>query len=285
VRLPTERPQLRLGDALNPPSLGAGEFEQLRQLAYREFGLDLKEGKQELVTARLRNLVQGGGFGTFHAYYRHVVSDSTGQSLARMIDALVTNHTAFYREPDHFDFLKNHVLPQFARRDPLEIWSAACSTGEEVWTLLCLLNEAMPGRRVRVVGSDISNRVLAFAAQALYPVERCHGMPAGWLSRYFAPEPGISRSYRVLPKHRMQASFERLNLIAPHRASARFPVIFCRNVMIYFDRSTQEKVIQYLSERLEPQGYLFVGHAESLARVSHGLEYVRPAVYRKTAER
>jgi chemotaxis protein methyltransferase CheR len=281
----TDQPALKWIDPQLAPTLGAGEFEQLRQLAYQHFGLDLKAGKQELVAARLRNLVQSGGFGTFHSYYRHVVADSTGQSLARMIDALVTNHTSFYREPDHFEFLREHVLPQLAKRESIEVWSAACSTGEEVWTLAWVLNESLPGRRFQVTGSDISNKALRFAEQAFYPVEKCQGMPAGWLSRYFAPEPGLSRGYRVLPKYRAQAKFDRMNLIAPPATGKRYPVIFCRNVMIYFDRTTQEKVIQYLSGRLEPKGYLFVGHAESLARVSHGLEYVRPAVYRKTGER
>ncbi len=285
VSLGTEKSMFKWADQQLLPRLGGSDFEQLRQLAYREFGLDLKPGKEELVTARLRNLVQSGGFGSFRAYYRHVVEDRTGQSLCRLIDALVTNHTSFYREPDHFEFLKAQVLPQFARKDGIEVWSAACSTGEEVWTLACLLNDVLPGRRIQVAGSDISNRALRFASEAVYPLERCQGVPAGWLSRYFSAEKGPSQSYRVLPRIRSQANFQRMNLIAPPHDSKRFPVIFCRNVMIYFDRATQEKVIQYLSGRLEPGGYLFVGHAESLARVSHALEYVRPAVYRKTGAR
>ncbi len=285
MSLGTDKSILNWADPHLLPRLGGNDFEQLRQLAYREFGLDLKPGKEELVTARLRKLVQAGGFASFRAYHRHVVEDRTGQSLCRLIDALVTNHTSFYREPDHFEFLKAEVLPRFVQKDGIEVWSAACSTGEEVWTLACILNEGLPGRRIHVAASDISYRVLRFASEALYPLERFQGIPTGWLSRYFVAEKGSPQSYRVLPRIRAQATFQRINLIAPPHDSKCYPVIFCRNVMIYFDRATQEKVIQYLSGRLAPGGYLFVGHAESLARVSHDLEYVRPAVYRKAGAR
>jgi chemotaxis protein methyltransferase CheR len=266
-------------DAIGP--LKPGDFEQIRRMAYQESGLDLKAGKEELVTARLRSIVHSGGFRTFQEYYKYVAADTTGRSLAGMIDALVTNHTAFYREPDHFEFLRQHVFPLLARRDPLEIWSAACSTGEEVWTLAFLLNDAFPGRRIQIAASDISNRALRLAHRAVYPAERCQGMPNGWLGRYFAVEPGPPKTYRVSEALRAQATFQRLNLIAPGSNRRLYPVIFCRNVMIYFDGGTQEKVVRFLSECLEPGGFLFVGHAESLTRVSHNLEYVRPAVYRK----
>ena len=126
---------------------------------------------------------------------------------------------------------------------------------------------------------------LRFAAQAVFPVERCVGLPRTWLSRYFAAESGPPKSYRVRPEVRMQAAFRRINLVERFSWGRQFPVIFCRNVMIYFDRQTQEKVVEKLTECLEPGGYLFIGHAESLTRVSHSLQYVRPAVYRKTEKR
>jgi chemotaxis protein methyltransferase CheR len=264
--------------------LAQQEFDQIRQLAYRTFGLDLKSGKEELVSARLRRLVRTGGFRSFHEYYRHVLGDSTGEALAGMIDALATNHTAFLREPDHFQFLRQSVLPGLAARPSLEIWCAACSTGEEVWTLACLLNEALPSRTIRLVATDISNRALKFAEQAVYPQDRCQGLPAGWLSRYFVRESGSSLAWRVCPRLRMQTSFRRINLVKPYLWHRQFPVIFCRNVMIYFDRETQERVVGQLAECLEPGGYLFVGHAESLTRISQSLDYIRPAVYRKCAK-
>jgi chemotaxis protein methyltransferase CheR len=270
-------------DSVQP--LAQQEFDQIRQLAYRTFGLDLKSGKEELVSARLRRLVRNGGFRSFQQYYRHVLDDSTGVALAGMIDALATNHTSFLREPDHFQFLRQQVLPKLAMRQSVEVWSAACSTGEEVWTLACILNDAFPSRPIRIAATDISNKALNFAERAIYPDDRCQGLPAEWLTRYFVPETGPLHAWRVGPRIRTQASFRRINLVKPYTWHRLFPVIFCRNVMIYFDRKTQEHVVGQLAACLESGGYLFVGHAESLTRISHSLEYVRPAVYRKSEVR
>ncbi len=277
--------QVEAADKDEVRPLAPQEFDQIRQLAYRTFGLDLKTGKEELVSARLRKLVRGGGFHCFQDYYRSIVQDRTGKSLLAMIDALATNHTSFLREPDHFQFLRDQVVPALGTRDPIEVWSAACSTGEEVWTLAMVLNEALPHRRVRITASDISNKALGFAQRAVYPAERCHGVSALWLSRYFTAEGRPPASYQVAPALRAQAAFRRINLVESYSWPQSFPIIFCRNVMIYFDRQTQERVIAGLSRHLEPGGYLFVGHAESLTRVSHSLEYVRPAIYRKPGKK
>ena len=267
------------------PALGSRDFDQIRQLAHGTFGLDLKPGKEELVSARLRRLPRKGGFRSFQEYYRHVLADRSGVALAAMIDALATNHTAFLREPDHFTFLREEVLPSLANRDPLEVWCAACSTGEEVWTLAMFLNEACPQRRISIAATDISNKALHAAQAAEYTPDRCQGIPAAWLSRYFVPGKGPAKTYCVAPRIRTQASFRRINLVETFSWGRLFPVIFCRNVMIYFDRQTQEQVVGRLAAMLEPCGYLFVGHAESLTRIPHSLDYVRPAVYRKPVKK
>ena len=269
-----------LADA-GTPVLGTRDFEQIRELAHGAFGLDLKPGKEDLVSSRLRRVVRKGRFHSFQDYYRHVVADRTGTALAAMIDALATNHTAFLREPDHFTLLREEVLPAFAKREKLEIWCAACATGEEVWTLAMTLNDASPGQQISITATDISNKALRAAEAAEYPAERCRGVPAAWLSRYFVPGKGAAHTFRVAPAIRAQARFCRVNLIQPLPWNRLFPVIFCRNVMIYFNSPTQEQVVSKLAASLEPGGYLFVGHAESLTRISHSLEYVRPAVYRK----
>ena len=267
-------------DAVKP--LAEREFEQIRELAYRTFGLDLKAGKQELVSARLRKLVRQAGHRTYHDYYRHVVSDRTGQALASMIDALTTNHTSFLREQDHFVLLKERVLPGLARRPRIDVWSAACSTGEEPWTLAFLLSDVLPNRNFRIIGSDISNRVLAAAREAVYPSERLAGLPPSWFKQYLERVEGHAKgSFRVVSQLRSKVEFRRLNLVESINWPQSFPVIFCRNVMIYFDKPTQETVVSRLASFLEPGGHLFVGHAESLAGVNHNLEYVGPAVYRK----
>lgn len=269
-------------DAFRP--LGAHEFDQIRRLAHRVFGLDLKPGKEELVSARLGRLVRGGGFRSFNDYYKHIIADTTGEALAGMIDALTTNHTSFMREADHFEFLKREVLPKISAGGSLDLWSAACSTGEEVWTLASILSEALGPRRFQIVASDISTRALRFASRGLYPAERCAGVPAAWKGRHFvSSDRGVT--WQISAELRAQASFRRVNLVEPYLWPRKFPLIFCRNVMIYFDAPTQEKVVRQLSEWLEPGGYLFVGHAESLTRITHSLEYVQPAVYRKPADR
>lgn len=279
------KPFAELQEQDTGPTLGSRDFEQIRQLAHETFGLDLKPGKEELVSARLGRLLRKDGFRSFQDYYRHVVSDRTGAAMAAMIDALATNHTAFLRDAEHFTFLRQEVLPALASRDTVEVWSAACSTGEEVWTLAMILNETLPSRRISVVATDISNKALHAAQAAEYPADRCQDLPAAWLSRYFVPGNGPAKTYRVSPRLRSQASFRRVNLVEQFYWGRSFPVIFCRNVMIYFDRQTQEQLVGRLSAALEPGGYLFVGHAESLSRSSHSLDYVRPAVYRKSANR
>jgi chemotaxis protein methyltransferase CheR len=185
--------------------LDAQEFDRIRQLARQSFGLDLKPGKEELVSSRLQRLVRDGGFRSFHDYYHHIVDDTTGFALASMIDALATNHTAFYREPDHFEFLRAEVLPDLARRGGADIWSAACSTGEEAWTLAFVLNDALPSRRIQVVASDISNRALHMAERAVYTAERCQGIPESSLARYFDPADGQG-SRRIAAKIRAQVA-------------------------------------------------------------------------------
>ena len=269
-------------DSIRP--LEAHEFDQIRLLAHRVFGLDLKPGKEELVSARLGRLVRGGGFRSFDDYYQHIVRDNTGQALAGMIDALTTNHTAFLREPEHFEYLRRELLPRVPPGASLEVWSAACSTGEEVWTLGCLLSENLGPRRFQITASDISMRALRFAERGVYPVDRCGGLPAPWLARHFKTS-DRGATYEVSPALRAQTSFKRANLLESCTGARPFSVIFCRNVMIYFDAPTQEKVVRQLSDCLEPGGHLFVGHAESLTRISHKLEYVRPAIYRKPTQR
>jgi chemotaxis protein methyltransferase CheR len=270
--------------AFSPPALTEQDFELVRNLAYRTFGLDLRRGKEELISARLGTLMRTGGFRSFADFYRHLQHDKTGESLTCLIDALATNHTSFLREPDHFEFLRREVLPGLAGREHVDVWSAACSTGEEIWTLACILNEALPVRTIRLFGTDISTRALKFAERAVYPAERCANLTPAWLSKYFSRDRAAD-AYTVCPRLRAQAQFSRRNLLDNISWPRPFPVVFCRNVMIYFDRQTQEQVVSRLASALEPGGYLFVGHAESLLRITHSLEYVRPAVYRKRRSR
>lgn len=261
------------------------EFDAIRRLAYEKFGLDLRRGKEELVAARLGKRMRQGGFTSFEKYYQHVLEDSTGEALIGMIDALATNHTSFLRETQHFDFLREHVLPGLRERPRIDLWSAACSTGEEPYTLaftLCDQWGAETFRKVRILATDISTKALAAAQKAVYPAERFSTVPAGWQRQFLLRGEGRWKGwYRIKPEVRSQVEFARLNLVEPFSHGHLFPVIFCRNVMIYFDKATQEALVNRLAGSLEPGGYLFIGHAESLTGVRHALTYIRPAIYQK----
>lgn len=267
------------------PPLTAREFEQFRTLAYQEFGLDLRDGKEQFVTSRLGKQLQELRLGTFSDYYEHILKDKTGAALRGMIDALTTNHTGFFRESAHFDFLREIVVPEFRKRGRLSVWSAACSTGEEPFSVaFCLLDElgldAVP--RLDILATDISTRVLDHARKGVYAAERFEEVSPARLRNYIRRGEGQWKDWYLVKREiRAAVEFRRLNLMESFSGVASFPVVFCRNVMIYFDRATQESLVNRIAERLEPGGYLLIGHSESLTRLKHPLAYVRPGVYAK----
>jgi chemotaxis protein methyltransferase CheR len=261
------------------------EFEQFRKLAYDKFGLDLRSGKEQLVSARLGKKLRELRLRSFKEYYQYVVNDRTGEALVAMIDALTTNHTSFFREPAHFEFLKKTICPSLRNRDRIAIWSAACSTGEEPYSIaFTLLEELGLGviPKVQILATDISTRVLGNAKKAVYPATRFRDLSPQQLRQFLLRGEGQWKDWYLIKKElRESVSFQRLNLMEQFVNLPTFPLIFCRNVMIYFDRATQEDLVGRLSNRLEPGGYLFIGHSESLNGVQHGLQYIQPAIYRK----
>jgi chemotaxis protein methyltransferase CheR len=267
------------------PELKPAEFLVLREFVHSTFGLDLRDGKERLVSARLGKHIRAGGFGSFDQYLKHVRADRTGESLTQLIDSLTTNHTNFLREEEHFRFLISTLLPELRERRSVTIWSAASSTGEEPYSILFTLLDALqtgPSLDVRIVATDISTRVLRTARAGIYPHEKLRSVPPSWLQRYFHSVDRGSKEWQVRPEFRSRVEFRRLNLMDPLPAATRYPVIFCRNVMIYFDKQTQSGLVQRLSHALEDGGCLLVGHSESLTGIDHQLKYVRPAVYRKS---
>jgi chemotaxis protein methyltransferase CheR len=268
--------------------LTQAEFEQIRALAYAKFGLDLREGKEQLVSARLGKHLRRLNFQTFREYCAHVQADRSGAALAEMIDALTTNFTSFLREAAHFDFLRKTVIPEFHGGAGIKIWSAACATGEEPYSIaISALEELGDGARteVRILATDISNRALEAARRGVYQVERLAGVPVTVARRYFLKgEQRWQGWFRVNTHVQGMVEFRRLNLNEAFPALPKFAAIFCRNVMIYFNRETQRELVRRLTQCLEPGGYLLTGHSESLAHGTHTLEYVRPAVYRRPRE-
>ena len=266
------------------PALRPGEFEAIRHMAHDTFGLDLRAGKEALVSARLSKRVRDLGLPDISHYLDLVQADRTGVELARLIDALTTNFTSFLREPQHFEILSAKVLPALAGRPSFQIWSAGCATGEEPYSILFHVAEALGEQRasaMKLLATDISTRALDAAAAAIYPDQRLREMPPSWPKRYFQRGTGASLgSIRVRPEWRQRVTFQRLNLMEDFSHVSKCSVIFCRNVMIYFDKPTQERLVRRFAERLEPGGWLLIGHSEGLMGIQHGLEYVRPAVYR-----
>lgn len=267
-----------------PPPLKESEFAQIRELAYRKFGLDLKEGKQSLVVTRLSKELRRLGLSSFEQYCKHVTADRTGEALIEMADALTTNFTSFMREQAHFQFLRNEFAPQLPPSGPIDIWSCASSSGEEAYSILFTLIESIgPDADVRILATDISTRALKAGEAAVYESEKLTGLPPAWLPRFFLKGNGRWRgTWRVRREYRERVRFRRFNLVTDEPGSFRFPAIFCRNVAIYFDKPTQAAVARKLASSLDAGGYLFIGHSESLSGMDHGLRYVRPAVYRKT---
>jgi len=278
--MPTETFSASGGPALKP-----GEFEKISQLAYRHFGVDLRQGKQALVEARIGKKLRELNMPSFQVYYDYVTNDSTGAALATMVDVLTTNHTSFFREPRHFDFLRDTIFPTLRNRSEIHIWSAACSSGEEPYTIAMTLLEAAREEtlaKVRIRATDISTRVLDVARGGIYPSDRIRQIPDALLHKYMLKgQKSAADKYRFKNEVRGMIDFEHLNLMQPLPSDYRCSALFCRNIMIYFDKPTQQDLVQRLSQNLEPGGYLFIGHSESLNAIDHGLEYVSPATYRK----
>jgi chemotaxis protein methyltransferase CheR len=266
------------------PPLGKQEFDEIRKFIYDEAGIDLHVGKEDLVAVRLGKKLIAAGLKSYQEYFRLVKADRSGNLLTEMIDALTTNFTGFLREPVHFEFLKKNILPAVARRQRVDIWSAACSTGEEPYSIAFVALETLGIKavhQVHILASDISTRVLGFAREGLYSQDRISGIPPDWQKKYLSKEVSAVPAWRIRPEARKMVEFRRMNLMEPLRHFCTCPVIFLRNVMIYFDRTTREALVKRLITHLEPGGHLLIGHSESLSRMNLGLEYVAPATYRK----
>ena len=259
------------------------DFLRIAHLAHRCFGLDIRPGSESLVEARLGRLVRELGLSSFHQYCDYLLADRTGTALIVLADRLTTNHTSFFREPDHLEFLCSTALPSLPSRPRINIWSAGCSSGEEPYSIAISLLEAAPtlARRVSIRATDISTRMLDRASAGIYSSDRIQPIPPPLRSRYLIPTGEFGCS-RIAPAARELVSFARHNLVDP-LPTLRFSAIFCRNVMLYFDRPTHQSLVQRLTSRLEPGGYLFIGHTESLNGIEHSLESAGPAIFRRPA--
>ncbi|RPI62338.1 MAG: protein-glutamate O-methyltransferase CheR [Planctomycetaceae bacterium] len=262
------------------------DFRRISDLVRSTIGINLHDGKRELVKARLAKRLRHLRIGSFEGYMSYLENDTTGVEMVHLMDVISTNLTSFFREADHFDYLSQNFLPDCVKRGQtrLRFWSAGCSSGEEPYTLAMTIRESLgelASRDARILATDISTIMLGLARQGQYAHRHVRAIPAALLGRYFTGSRRLDGIYTVNESLRSMIHFARLNLMESWPMQGPFDAIFCRNVMIYFDKITQQGLIERYSRLLAPGGLLFIGHSESLAGIQHKLQYVQPAVYQK----
>ena len=273
---------------IQTPDLTDEDFRKFSVLIYEKCGICLHEGKKELVRARLNKRLRQTGIKDFKTYYHYLTQDDSGDELVVMLDAISTNKTSFFREQKHFDFLFQKVFPtlkagKFGQR--FRFWSAACSSGEEPYTLAICLNEFFghdSSINMKLLATDISTKVLNEAQQGIYSMEKLENIPLHIQRTYFQQGHGKHEGFvRVKSIVQNMVTFRRLNLMDEFPFNEVFSFIFCRNVMIYFDKKTQQKLVNKFYNCIIPGGFLFIGHSESLTGIDHPFKYVQPSIYQK----
>jgi chemotaxis protein methyltransferase CheR len=275
----------------NSVVLSEKEFRRISDLVYQHCGINLHDGKKELVQARLAKWIREGNFKTFEDYIQHVLEDKTGRKFSTLIDSLSTNLTSFFREYQHFEFLNEKFLPSLMERKRKEQdfrlrgWSAGCSSGEEPYSIAITLLEAISGQGrwdMKLLATDISTKMLGTAQQGIYEKERIGAVAPMLKNKYLIPVSIDGQNvFQVTDTVRNTVIFKYLNLMKEWPVRGPLDFIFCRNVMIYFDKPTQEKLVNRFWELLGSQGILFTGHSESLTGIQHKFDYVQPTIYRK----
>jgi chemotaxis protein methyltransferase CheR len=267
-------------------------FQQFSQLVYDQCGINLHDGKKALLQARLNKRLRLTGIGSYEDYFNLITSPGNGCEFINFIDSVSTNLTFFFRESQHFDFLEQVALPEMVARKQkgrdarVRIWSAGCSTGEEPYSLAMSVLSRLPDSQrwdFRILATDICTRALEAANRGVYSEEKVLKVPVALRQLNFKKTGnGNGRpDYEIAAELKRYITFRRVNLKETYPFKGPFDFIFCRNVMIYFDKKTQEELVNKMANFLGSGGYLFVGHSESLTGLDHKLTYVRPAVYRK----
>lgn len=256
------------------------EFGRFRELIHQIAGISLNPSKKIMVGGRLTKRLVHHGLATYGDYFRLVNSSEFPEEKQIMVDLLTTNETFFFREPAHFEFFRDQLLKNL-QTDHARLWSAACSSGEEVYTLAMLMAEHWR-HGWSILGTDVSHRMLKLASRGHYPLARTSGIPPGLMRKYCWRGVRTQANTLLIDKSlRERTEFRFLNLTEKLPSIGRFQVIFLRNVLIYFDSETKREVVQRIAAALEPGGYLFTSHTETLHGIDAGLETVRPSIYRK----
>lgn len=267
--------------------LSMKEFNQIREYLKEHYGISMGDEKRMLVFSRLRSTLNQKGFKDFTQYFNYLINDKTGEAAVVFINKLTTNHTFFMREPEHFEYLRDKSLPwieeKFGNTKDLRLWCAACSSGEEAYTLQMIVQDyfaGKPGWNLEILATDISERVLQQATHGIYSNESLTSMHTDWLKKYFKKYDDDNMI--VVDEIKRNITFRKFNLNEVNMPFKKpFQVIFCRNVMIYFDNLTREALVNRFYKVMEKDGYFFIGHSESLSNVNTKFNYLMPAAYRK----
>jgi chemotaxis protein methyltransferase CheR len=267
-------------------NLKDSEFRELTSYMKEKYGINLTE-KKLLIEGRLSNMIVEKGFNNFSDYIKFVFNDSTGEEVTTLINKLTTNHTFFMREADHFEYFRDTVLPyleESSKTKDLRIWSAGCSSGEEPYTLAMIISDYFGSYKnmwnTQILATDISQKVLDTAEKGIYSEEAVSTIPKYWALRYFRKTQ--EKNYQIDQKIRDEVIYRNFNLMTEvFPFKKKFHVIFCRNVMIYFEPKTKMELINKFYDMMLPGGYLFIGHSESVNKDETKYRYIKPAVYRK----
>lgn len=268
------------------------EFKNLSQLVYDQVGIHLAEQKKMLVKTRLSKRLRELNFSTFNQYYQFLKNDQTGEELILFINAISTNVTSFFREPSQWDFLEKEIKEKEASgQRKLRIWSSACSSGQEPYTIAIFLYSLLKNPQewdIKILATDISEDILKQAMRAQYSLKDVTGIPKNMLNKFFnkvnmQTKTGVKEAYEIKSVLRNLVLFRSFNLVYGNYKGIpkRFDMIFCRNVMIYFDNETKEKVVNNLTSKIIKNGLFFIGHSESLINMKDNkLKLVKPSIYR-----
>ncbi|ACS79886.1 CheR family methyltransferase [Maridesulfovibrio salexigens] len=270
------------------PKMTDSDFGKFSKLIKEEFGIKMPPSKKTMLEARLQKRLRALGF-SCHSQYCDFLFSPGGfeRELASLIDVVTTNTTDFFREPKHFELLLSTVLPDLCQRNsrPLKVWSAGCSSGEEPYTLCMVLNEFAeknPSFKYSLMATDISTDILRKAINAVYPMSKVDVVPMALKKKYLLKSKDRAKPLvRVVPALRNKVDFRRLNFMEPFPFKDQKDIIFCRNVVIYFDRATQYTLFKKFCSTLSKGGYLFIGHSESISGMELPVRQIAPTVYQK----
>lgn len=261
------------------------EFTEFTSMVHSRFGINLYK-KRILIEGRLSNTLREKNLSSFDQYLSLLKNDQTGSEITLLLNKITTNHTFFMRENEHFEFLLNKVLPFFEKNHPdrdLRIWSAGCSSGQEPYTIAMALDEYFGSKKhlwdTTILATDISMNALEKGKRAVYPSESLEALPDKWRHKYFVDLK--DGSHQVCSHLRNEVVFRPFNLMDPFVFKKSFDLILCRNVMIYFDEATKEKLVSKFYDCTAKGGFLFIGHSEVLNRTATRYHYVKPAIYQK----